>query len=357
MRVMRLLTTTAIIAALAALSACTNASAEDSPTASGQPVVGPTGTVTVLTHDSFAISYESIAAFEEESGLTLEFVTAADGGALVNQLVLTKDAPLADVVFGIDNTFASRVVDEGVLLPYVSEAAAATSETARGLPAAESLTAIDFSDVCLNIDLTYFEANGINAPRTFDDLLNPAYRDMVSVPNPATSSPGLAFLLATVAAKGDGWGDYWSALNANGLRVSSSWADTYFIDFSAPNYGGDRPIVLSYASSPPSEVIDGVPTTAALLDTCFRQVEYAGILEGAANVDGAKALIDWMLSDEFQSDIPASMYVYPVSDTVEIPQEWLDYAPLSDEPWSMEPREITERRDALVREWTDLVLG
>ena len=357
MRMSRLLAGSTLIVAAATLSACTASAADDSPTTATPPAAKPGGTVTVLTHDSFAIPDETVAAFEAQSGLTLEFVTAGDGGALVNQLVLTKDAPLADVVFGIDNTFASRVVDEGVLLPYASAAPAASSATSAGLPGAESLTAIDFSDVCLNVDLTYFENNGVEAPHTLDDLLDPAYRDLVSVTNPATSSPGLAFLLATVAAKGEGWDAYWTALKANGLRVTSSWSDTYFVDFSAPNYGGDRPIVLSYASSPPSEVVDGVPTTAALLDTCFRQVEYAGVLDGTDNEAGAQAVIDWMLSDEFQAELPGSMYVYPVSETVTIPSDWLEYAPLSPSPWSLDPSEITTRRDDLVREWTDLVLG
>ena len=356
MRTARMLVTTSLIVAVTALSACSSSS-PSRVTASPGATARPTGTVTVLTHDSFAIPDATVKKFEQASGLTVKFVAAGDGGALVNQLVLTKDAPLADVVYGIDNTFASRVGDAGILLPYASPAPAASSKISAGLPATKGLTAIDFSDVCLNVDLTYFASHDLAAPKTLDDLLDPKYRDMVSVTNPATSSPGLAFLLETVAAKGDGWKDYWTALKANGLRVTSSWSDTYFVDFSAPNYGGDRPIVLSYASSPPSEVIDGKPTTAALLDTCFRQVEYAGILKGTDNVAGAQAVVDWMLSDDFQSEMPNSMYVYPVSDTASIPQEWLDYAPLSPKPWSMSPTEITTRRDDLVKEWTGLVLG
>ena len=362
MRTARMLVTTSFIVAVTALSACSASSPSRvtaSPGVSASPgaTARPTGTVTVLTHDSLAIPDATVKKFEQASGLTVKFVAAGDGGALVNQLVLTKDAPLADVVYGIDNTFASRVGDAGILLPYASPAPAASSKISAGLPATKGLTAIDFSDVCLNVDLTYFASHDLAAPKTLDDLLDPKYRDMVSVTNPATSSPGLAFLLETVAAKGDGWKDYWTALKANGLRVTSSWSDTYFVDFSAPNYGGDRPIVLSYASSPPSEVIDGKPTTAALLDTCFRQVEYAGILKGTDNVAGAQAVVDWMLSDDFQSEMPNSMYVYPVSDTASIPQEWLDYAPLSPKPWSMSPTEITTRRDDLVKEWTGLVLG
>lgn len=352
MRTMRfgIATISVTVLALAACSSTTTDNASQSP---GEA----TGTVRVLTHDSFSIPEETVAAFEAESGLDVIFVSNGDGGALVNQLILTKDAPLADAVYGIDNSVASRVAGEGVLAPYVSDAGATESALYRSLPVAEGLTAIDFSDVCLNVDLTYFEANSLAVPASFDDLLKPEYANLVSLTNPATSSPGLAFLLATVSAYGDDWPAYWEALSNNGLRVTGSWSDTYFVDFSAPNYGGDRPIVLSYASSPPSEVIDGEPTTAALLNTCFRQVEYAGVLAGAKNPEGAQRVIDWMLSDAFQSELPYSMYVYPVSETATIPQEWLDYAPLADTPWSMPSERIDQQREELVLTWTSIVLG
>lgn len=354
MRHARFITTATVITVLA-LTACSSPSNTGGSSASPSPDDAP-GTVRVLTHDSFSIPDETLAAFEEQSGLDVQFVSNGDGGALVNQLILTKDAPLADAVYGIDNSFASRVVGEGVLAEYTSQSPVTSSPLYLSLPQAENLTAIDFSDVCLNIDLTYFESNSLAAPASFDDLLKPEYANLTSVTNPATSSPGLAFLLATVAAYGDEWPAYWEALRDNGLRVTGSWSDTYFVDFSAPNYGGDRPIVLSYASSPPSEVIDGEPTTAALLDTCFRQVEYAGVLAGAKNPDGAQQVIDWMLSDEFQSQLPYSMYVYPVSETATIPAEWLEYAPLAENPWSVPSERIDAEREELVLTWTSIVL-
>lgn len=322
-------------------------------TTSGEPQA-PTQVV-VLTHGSFAIPDELVEAFEASSGYEVQFVASDDGGTLVNQVILTEGAPLGDVVFGIDNTFASRIADAGVLQEYTSAAPAAADGALASFGGGAVLTPIDFSDVCLNVDLTYFAAAGIDLPVTLDDLTRPEYKDLLSVTNPATSSPGLAFLLATVSAKGDAWPEYWAALRGNGVRVTGSWSDTYFVDFSAPNYGGDRPIVLSYASSPPSEVIEGEPTTAALLDTCFRQVEYAGVLKGAANPEGAMAVIDWMLSDAFQSAVPESMYVYPVSSTATIPADWERFAPLAANPWPMSPDQITAIRDDLIREWTTVL--
>lgn len=358
--------TAAIAASTLLLAACSSEDATTEPTP--EPTTGTTETapespapesseVTVVTHDSFAVPEDVLADFEAESGIEITFVQPGDAGALVNQLVLTKDAPLGDVVFGIDNTFASRAIDEGVFADYESQAPAAADAAEYAIPGSQALTAIDFSDVCLNYDLAWFDERGGPLPTNLGQLSDPEYSGVLSVTNPATSSPGLAFLLATISEFGeDGWEDYWRALKENDVRVTSSWSDTYFVDFSAPNYGGDYPIVLSYASSPPSEVIDGEPTTAALLDTCFRQVEYAGVLEGAANPEGGQAVVDWMLSDEFQAAVPENMYVYPVSTQVEVPAEWAEFAPLADDPHTMEPEVIAANRDAWIDTWTEIVL-
>ncbi|MDN4474049.1 thiamine ABC transporter substrate-binding protein [Demequina zhanjiangensis] len=359
MRSTRTLAAVAASISVLGLAACSADTAE--PSASTSPTDGPADvagtTVTVVTHDSFAVPDDVLAAFEEETGMTVDFVAPGDAGTLVNQLVLTKDAPLGDVVYGLDNTFASRAVDNGVLAAYSSSAPAASDAAEYAIPgAADLLTAIDVSDVCLNYDLAYFEGSDLDAPTSLSDLTDPAYAGLVSVTNPATSSPGLAFLLATIGSEGDDWQQWWTDMAANGLRVTASWSDSYYTDFSAPNYGGDYPIVLSYASSPPYEVIDGEPTTAALLDGCFRQVEYVGVLEGAENVAGAQLVVDWMLSDEFQATIPENMYVYPVSSSVEIPAEWAEYAPLAGSPITLDPAEVDANRDAWIDEWTSIVL-
>lgn len=354
MHIVRSITISAAIAfGVAACSTSTEGPASQAPSTQSSPM--PTK-VTVVTHDSFAVPDDVLATFEQQSGLDVTFVAPGDAGTLVNQLVLTKDAPLGDVVYGVDNTFASRALQAGVFADYTSSAPAAAQAGTYAIEGSHALTAIDFSDVCLNIDLAAFD-HGTPAPKTLDDLLDPAYKGMVSVTNPATSSPGLAFLMATIAAKGDAWPEYWAALKDNGVRVTASWSDTYYTDFSAPNYGGGYPIVLSYASSPPFEVLDGKPTTAALLDTCFRQVEYAGVLKGAQNPEGAQKVVDWMLSDAFQSSLPENMYVYPVSTAVTVPATWQTYAPLAPNPWSIDPAEIDAKRDEWIQTWTDTVLN
>jgi len=334
-------------------------------------------TVVLLTHESFAVSDDVLAGFEERTGLTVERRAPGDSGALVNQLVLSKDSPLGDAVYGIDNTFASRALDADILAPYASTPhSSAQNSSAQDSSAqdystqtsadverfavddTQRLSAIDYSDVCINADTDWFAEQDLAVPRTLTDLADPAYEDLLVVTNPATSSPGLAFLMTTVDAFGaDGWSDYWAQLRDNGVKVVDGWSDAYYVDFSGSDGQGPRPLVLSYASSPPSEVRQGEARTQALLDTCFRQVEYAGVLAGAQNPDGAQQLIDFLLSREFQEEVPVQMYVYPVSSQAELPPQWERFAPLADQPYELSPQEIDANREAWIREWDDVVVG
>ena len=255
----------------------------------------------LVTHDSFALSEGILEQFTEQTGIPVQVQSAGDAGQLVNTLVLTKDSPLGDVVFGIDNTFASRAVENGVLADYAS-ADLTSAEDQYLLPEGqgrEQLTPIDNGDVCVNVDHEWFAEAGIPEPTGLDDLIKPEYRDLFVTPAANSSSPGLAFLLATIAKYGDdGWQDYWSALVANGTKVVAGWSDAYYVDFSGPSSEGDRPIVVSYASSPPFEVPEGATEapTGALLDTCFRQTEYAGVIAGTKNEAGAQKLVDFLFS-------------------------------------------------------------
>ncbi|GEA84633.1 thiamine ABC transporter substrate-binding protein [Cellulomonas gelida] len=358
---------TALGTALAlALTGCSLTSSDEpkpATDATASPDAGATtgGTVTLVTHASFVLSDGLLESFTDETGIDVEVVQPGDAGALVNQLVLTKDAPLGDAVFGIDNSFASRAITEGVLAPYTARGDAAADAAGFAVEGDDdgALTAIDFGDVCLNVDTSWFAEHELAAPTSLDDLTKPEYKDLLVVPNAVTSSPGFAFLLATVGAKGAAWPEYWTALKANGLKVADGWSDAYFTDFSGGGGQGPRPVVLSYASSPPSTVPEGgtEPTTAALLDTCFRQVEYAGVLAGAQNPTGAQALIDFLLSDEVQADIPGSMYMYPVSSAVELPDEWTRFAPLAENPFEVAPAEIAANRDLWLTTWSDTVIG
>ncbi len=312
----------------------------------------------LVTHDSFVVDDAVLADFEKASGLTVTVLAQGDAGEMVNQLLLTQSNPLGDAVFGIDNTFASRALDADVLAPYTSAAAPAGSEQF-GL-GDNRLTPVDYGDVCVNVDHSYFTAKSLPEPVTFEDLAKPEYKDLLVVQSPATSSPGLAFLLGTVAHFGEnGWRDYWTKLAANGVKVTSGWTDSYTVDFSGSSGKGDRPLVVSYASSPPSEVTDASTTapTGALLDTCFRQVEYAGVLQGAKNPAGAEKVVDFLLSREFQAGVADSMYVYPVDSSVSLPANWQQFAPVATAPATIDPATVAANREAWISGWSDIMEG
>lgn len=325
------------------------------------PTPADTGTVVLAAHDSFTLPDELIAAFEADTGYELEVQLAGDAGQMANQIVLTAGNPTADVVFGIDTTFASRVVAAEALEAYRPDdlpASVAEHDLTEGGDA--YLTPVDYGDVCVNIDTAWFANNGIEPPEDLTDLTDPAYEDLFVTPGASTSSPGLAFLLATVGEFGPGeWQGYWEDLMANGAKVTSGWTDAYTVDFTAGGGDGDRPIVLSYASSPPFTIPDGgvEPTTRALLDTCFRQVEYAGVLAGTDNPQGAQAVVDWLLSEPVQAAIPDSMYVYPVDDEVALPELWAQWAQVAEDPIVVHPRQIEAERETWLREWADIATG
>lgn len=342
------------------LAACTAPAPPASTGSSATPgTPGAIRELTVVTHDSFALDPALLDRFRTESGYDLTFVAPGDGGTVVNQLVLTRDAPLGDVAFGIDNTFAGRAIAEGVLSPY--RAAGISAADAVPLQADDrfSLTPIDYGDVCVNADTGWFAAKNLAVPTTLDDLAKPEYKDLLVVENPASSTPGLAFVAATVGAKGDGYLDYWRQLRANGVKVVKGWTEAYSVEFSAGEGQGKYPLVVSYSTSPAFTVDDAgtSSTTAALLGTCFRQVEYAGVIKGARNEAGAQKFIEFLLSPDVQADIPGQMYMYPAVRGTALPEEWVTFAPLSDKPLGVPASEIAAQRDRWVRDWTATVIG
>ncbi|HEU5037562.1 MAG TPA: thiamine ABC transporter substrate-binding protein [Nocardioides sp.] len=311
--------------------------------------------VVLITHDSFSLPKPLIKKFEDESGYDLVVRGSGDAGVLTNKLVLTKDDPLGDVSFGVDNTFASRALDAGVFAPY--DAPLPDGADQYRLPGDDDhdLTPIDNGNVCVNVDDTWFAAHHLAPPRTLDDLVDPAYRDLFVTPGAATSSPGMAFLLTTIAKYGeDGWQDWWATLLANGAKLVDGWSQAYEVDFTQGGGKGDRPIVLSYDSSPAFTVSGGKSSTSALLDTCFRQVEYAGVLAGAQNPKGAEALVDFLLTPEVQAALPESMYVFPVDASVPLPTEWAKFAKQPTDPYAVDPADISAHRDEWLRAWSDV---
>ncbi len=315
-------------------------------------------TLTVMTHSSFAISEEVIKTFETANNVTVAFVQSGDAGETLNKAILTKDAPIADLLFGVDNTFLSRALEAGIFESYVSSALADVPAEFK-LDPSNQVTPIDFGDVCINYDKAYFADNNLAIPQSLEDLRKPEYNGLLVMENPATSSTGLAFLLATRAHFGKDYIGYWKDLRQNGLVVVDGWETAYYTNFSGSSGHGAQPMVVSYGTSPAAEVVyaetplDDAPTASIIgTDTCFRQVEFAGILKGTSNDKLAEKFIDFMLSVEFQNDLPLQMFVYPVNQNATLPEVFVKYSQAPSQPAVLSPEEISANRDAWIEEWT-----
>jgi len=324
---------------------------------------GDRRTVRLVSHESFNVSDDVLAAFEEASGIDVELVLGDDAGSVVNQAILTKDDPLGDVLYGIDTTFLSLGLDEGLFEPYEPPALAEVPDDLEVDPE-NRVTPIDVGDVCLNYDKAFFAAPGAPpVPASLQDLADPAYRDLLVVENPATSSPGLAFLAGSVEVLGDdGWEAWWSALRDNGVAVADDWTDAYYGQFSGGGGSeGERPLVVSYASSPPAEVVFAdppvdEPPTGVVEASCVRQVEYAGVLAGAEHPDEARELVDFLLSAEFQADMPLNMFVFPAREGTPLPEVFERFAARPADVVQVDPFAFGAQRDELLRRWRDVVL-
>lgn len=317
----------------------------------------------VMTHDSFAISSEALAAFEQANNARVQFIKSGDTGTALNTAILSKEAPLADVFYGVDNTFLSRALEAGIFQPYDAPALAQIPAEFQ-LDPEKRLLPVDFGDVCLNYDRRYFTEKGLAPPQSLEDLLKPEYRGLLVVQNPATSSPGLAFLLATIGHFGEaGFLDYWKGLVANDLLVVNDWETAYYTEFSGSSGEGTRPIVVSYASSPAFEVIYATtpidaPSTAAIVapETCFRQIEFVGILYKAANRSLAERWVDFMLSQTFQADLPLQMFVFPVLPGTPLDPVFTRHLVLPEKTSFVSPADIAAKREAWIKAWTETVL-
>ncbi|MFF9345625.1 thiamine ABC transporter substrate binding subunit [Streptomyces sp. NPDC014734] len=364
------LAVTAVAAALGvtALAGCggsdTSSSGSGGTKGSGTKSSG-SKTVTLVSHDSFNASDAVLKEFTARTGYTVKVLKSGDAGVALNQEILTKGSPRGDVFFGVDNTLLSRALDSGLFTPYEAKGLDAVAADTR-LDAEHRVTPVDTGDICVNYDKKYFADKKLAPPQTFDDLAKPAYRNLLVTENAATSSPGLGFLLGTVAAYGEkGYQDYWKKLKDNGVKVVDGWEQAYNEEFSGSAGGrkakADRPLVVSYASSPPVEVLYAKPQpteapTGVVTGTCFRQIEFAGLLDGARNEEGGKALLDFLISKEFQEDMPLNMFVNPVVKDVKLPELFTKFGATVEGPKTVAPDLISKNREQWVQSWSSLAV-
>ncbi len=353
-------TTAPTATAAAPATGATTPAGSDAPGTSAAPAAN--GSITLVTYDSWADALDKVLAdFTTQTGVGVKVLKSGDTGTMVSKAVLTAGNPEGDVMFGVDNTFLSKAVDGKVYEPYTAKGLDAVPAALTGLVPGGEATPVDYGDVCINVDTAWFADHELDPPADLDALADPAYKGLLVVENPASSSPGLAFLLATIVKYGDkGWTDYWKRLKANGVDVVDTWDDAYYGAFSGGG-DGDKPIVVSYASSPPAEVVFADPpidkaTTASVDSTCFRQVEFAGVLRGTKHADQAGQLIDFLLSERFQSELPLNLFVYPANGDVALPKVFTDNTKVPSDPATMDPATIATNREAWLDAWTDAVL-
>ncbi|CAB4900363.1 MAG: thiamine ABC transporter substrate-binding protein [Actinobacteria bacterium] len=313
--------------------------------------------ITLVTHDSFAVSDGVLAEFTKQTGITVKLLSSGDAGQMVSQAVLTAGNPVADVMFGIDNTLLCRGLLANLFTPYTSSALAEVPDSLE-LDPFHRVSPIDVGDVCLNYAKAAYATNA--APTSLDDLTTASFKDAFVTENPETSSPGLAFLLATVAKYGDpGFEAYWKKLRANGVEVASGWDQAYNESFGGGK--GPRTVVTSYATSPAADLMFAdppvsAPTIGVVEDSCFRQIEFAGVLAGTKHPEAAAKLVDFLLSTAFQEDIPANMFVFPANSKASLPKEFASTVRLVDKPLTLDPTQIEAKRDDWTERWTKAVL-
>ena len=319
--------------------------------------------LTVMTHDSFAVSDDVITQFEQENDVKVNFLLSGDAGSTLNRAVLSKDAPVADVLYGVDNTFLSRALSEDIFETYASPLLDQIPDSLK-LDDQNRALPVDYGDVCVNYDKAYFTDNGLALPESLEDLTNPEYDGLLVVENPAVSSTGLAFMFATIAQYGgDGYLDYWQRLKDNDVVVVNDWETAYYTNFSGSSGKGAQPMVVSYGTSPAVEVVyaeeplDEAPTASLVGDNmCFRQIEFVGILKGTQQRALAEKFVDFMLGTTFQEDIPLNMFVFPANQNAKLPEEFTLYNQVPEHPASLPMDEIEANRDSWIEAWREQIL-
>ena len=322
--------------------------------------------LTLVTYDSFPQSgtslNDALAAFTARTGIEVQILSAGDTGTMISKAVLTTGNPEGDLMWGVDQTFVIQAL-EAEVFAQIPEIAGVDNLTPSltDLAPRDRVLPVNFGDVCINYDIAWYDERNIPVPSDLADLTDPMYAGQLVVQNPATSSPGLAMLLASVATFGEsGWLEWWEQMAANGLEVTNGWTEAYYERFSWAGNGA-QPMVVSYGSSPPAEVIFAEPArddapTGVIENSCFRQVEFAGVLRGSAHLEAAQKLLEFLISAEFQTELALNLFVFPTNLEVVLPGVFITHAVIPTAPLSVDPTLIRERRSDWIEQWTTAVL-
>ncbi len=292
----------------APLAGCLDFSSEDEP-----PVVR------ILTYDITGFSDEMLSTFTNQTGFEIELVKADDAGGILEQLLQTQDAPQVDLAIGLDNTYLQTALDAELLQEHSTDVSGLSSAALEPYNGPFAVP-FDRGDVCLNYDESRVDGENLSVPTSLWDLTEPEWDGLAAFPSPLTSSPGRAFMTATVDYfENDDNGttdafDWWEAMAENGAIFTSGWTEAYEIHYSG-GYGewveghiGDAAMTVSYCHSPGVEAYYSSnwtkSTSLTLPRATFHQVEYAAVVAGASEIDGANAFLAYLLSEDVNRNMP-----------------------------------------------------
>jgi len=303
--------------------------------------------LTIYAYDSFVSEWgpagKVIPTFEKKYGVKVEVISVGDAGQVLSRAILEKDRPKADIVLGIDNNLLSKALESDILVTY-------RSPNLKRIP--DELV-FDKSHHVTPFDHGFFaivyDSNTItDPPKSLEDLAEPAYRKKIILEDPRTSSPGMGFLLWTIAVYGNRYLDYWRRLMPNILTITEGWDSAYGLFTN-----GEAPMVLSYTTSPAYHVEYENTTryrAAIFTEGNYLQIEGMGILKGAKHPDLARKFIDFTLTDAFQREIPLTNWMFPVDPKVELPKSF-SYAPKPEKILSLDTFIIKRMQDRWIKGW------
>jgi thiamine transport system substrate-binding protein len=305
----------------------------------------------IYAYDSFiswGLAEATMHKFEESNNCTITLIGTGDAGQVLNRLILEKDNPQADIIVGIDNNYLAKALQHDVLVPYKPANINVVPDDLI-LDPTFHLTPFEYGFIAFVYDSEKIP----EPPTSLQALTDAEWEEKIILEDPRTSSPGAALLLWTIAAFGEeGYLKYWEQLKPSILTVTKGW-DTAYGMFTT----GEAPIVLSYATDPAyhmevdqSTRYQVAPTTEGF----YRQIEGMGIVKGAKHPELAQKFLEWMLTEEFQQEIPLTQWVFPVNPNVELPKSF-DYAAKADKFLSIEPERIEQHYDEWLKAWTEVM--
>ena len=315
----------------------------------------------VYTYDSFASWGPASAieqAFEAMYPADVRFVAVADSRSMLTRLRQEREAGRqgADVFIGIEAADLARTRELDLFLPLQPEDVPNLSVVPQSLLLDPSGSLIPYEHGYITFVYDSEQVDTTTLARTFEELLDPRYRNQIILEDPRMSSPGLSFLLWTIDRFGDpGYLDYWRQLAPNVLTVTGGWGEAYDLFLA-----GEASIVLSFSTDTAYSVIDhgSARHKVMLLDNQgYRNVYFMGVVQGTEHFDWATAFLDLVLSPEIQSLIPTTEWMFPANPEALLPVSFYQYAVTPPQPVMIAPGEVLAHLDRWLREWALVILG